>query len=553
MSRTRQGEHLRRFQSEEWGVRKKGQDGERVGGLGRFGSSRPSSTNGSGCAKWSSAYEISQHAIRSWTAPKALAKWLSKSFSKEVKVVTIDIYEAASFATWTLSIASTPGIVMADEIDCRVNVGTEAVVECPCPEVTIFKNNEDQNTAHDALGRPTCIASEVTRYLGSPTQCSGTYLIRWLSSNICDLLDGDQELFDTSSAFIRSPENKHLQITMADLTKPIVPAPDGYIVDLQNPQRRGEAVITWVGIIGMVIATTLLLIRVYTKVVLVKKMTSDDWCLILAWIFAMPVQSLIVYRAPTGLIGIHAWELTGHQLNTIARITLTTTVLYSPALAFAKLSFLCFYLYLNPATGFRTGVYFTMFVVVGSCVGIVVSLLAACNPFSRNIDVTVKDGQCLNKASLYIATGVLNIITDIMVIALPIPMVLGLQMSKSRKVMLVMLFSVGSITCITSAVRVALLPPMLTSKDSSWDTVYPSLWILIEASLIVITGTLPTMRLFLKHIAPSLIGETEATQPSTTRRESGWELQHRGTHDPYDIEDGSSEREIFNTKGETCG
>lgn len=31
-------------------------------------------------------------------------------------------------------------------------------------------------------------------------------------------------------------------------------------------------------------------------------------------------------------------------------------------------------------------------------------------------------------------------------------------------------------TCITSAVRVALLPPMLTSKDSSWDTVYPSLW-----------------------------------------------------------------------------
>jgi hypothetical protein len=31
-------------------------------------------------------------------------------------------------------------------------------------------------------------------------------------------------------------------------------------------------------------------------------------------------------------------------------------------------------------------------------------------------------------------------------------------------------------TCFTSAVRVALLPPMLTSKDSSWDTVYPSLW-----------------------------------------------------------------------------
>ncbi|KAH6614189.1 hypothetical protein C7974DRAFT_444198 [Boeremia exigua] len=337
---------------------------------------------------------------------------------------------------------------------------------------------------------------------------------------------------------------------MIDLSKPIVPAPDGYVVDLQHPQRRGEAIITWVGIVGMVIATILLMIRAYTKIMLVKKLSSDDWCLLLAWIFSIPVQSLIVYRAPAGLIGIHAWELTGNQLNTIARITLTTTVLYSPALAFAKLSFLCFYLNLNPATGFRTAVYITSLVVIGSCVGVVVSLLAACNPFKRNIDVTVKEGQCLNKAALYIATGALNMITDIMVIILPIPMVMGLQTSKSRKVMLVLLFSVGLITCITSAVRVALLPPMLTSKDSSWDTVYPSLWILIEASLIIITSTLPTMRLFLHHVAPTLVGETEATQPSGTRQGAGWELQNRETHDPYEIEDGSSEREIFPKKSD---
>lgn len=85
-----------------------------------------------------------------------------------------------------------------------------------------------------------------------------------------------------------------------------------------------------------------------------------------------------------------------------------------------------------------------MFLVIGSCVGIVVSLLAACTPFARNVDVTVRKGECINKASLYIATGVLNIITDIMVLILPIPMVVGLQMVRSRKIMLILLFSVGS-------------------------------------------------------------------------------------------------------------
>lgn len=108
------------------------------------------------------------------------------------------------------------------------------------------------------------------------------------------------------------------------------------------------------------------------------------------------------------------------------------------------MSFLCFYLNVNPDQSFRTGVFITMFVVIGSCVGVVVSLLAACSPFVKNIDVTVKEGECINKASLYIATGILNIITDIMVLVLPIPMVLGLQMVRSRKIMLIVLFGVGS-------------------------------------------------------------------------------------------------------------
>ncbi|KAI4672759.1 uncharacterized protein J4E78_001261 [Alternaria triticimaculans] len=183
------------------------------------------------------------------------------------------------------------------------------------------------------------------------------------------------------------------------------------------------------------------------------------------------------------------------------------------ALAFAKLSFLCLYLNLSPARGFRAGVHFTIFVVVGSCVGIVISLLAACKPFAKNIDVTITEGQCLNKAALYIATGVLNIITDIMVIILPIPMVLRLQMSRERKIMVIGIFSVGSI--------------------------------LIEASLIIITGSLLTLRLFLRHVAPSLVGSSEATRPSGTQQDFGFELQEHGMLDPYDVEDGASEREIL--------
>lgn len=56
------------------------------------------------------------------------------------------------------------------------------------------------------------------------------------------------------------------------------------------------------------------------------------------------------------------------------------------------------------------------------------------------------------------------------------------------------------------------------------------------------------MRLFLRHVAPSLVGTEQPSRSMTTHREPGWELQHQGTHDPYDMEDGSSERKIFPAK-----
>ena len=68
---------------------------------------------------------------------------------------------------------------------------------------------------------------------------------------------------------------------------------------------------------------------------------------------------------------------------------------------------------------------------------------------------------------------------------------------------------------------------------------------LIEASLIIITGSLLTLRLFLRHVAPSLVGSFEATPPSATRQDFGFELQEHGMLDPYDVEDGASEREIL--------
>ena len=83
--------------------------------------------------------------------------------------------------------------------------------------------------------------------------------------------------------------------------------------------------------------------------------------------------------------------------------------------------------------------------MVGYTISIFFSLIFACNPIAKSWDVTILEGSCVDRPALYIATAVLGVATDVILLALPIPMVLGLQMPKMQKVGLLFMFAIGSL------------------------------------------------------------------------------------------------------------
>lgn len=60
---------------------------------------------------------------------------------------------------------------------------------------------------------------------------------------------------------------------------------------------------------------------------------------------------------------------------------------------------------------------------------------------------------------------------------------------------------------VTSLIRLVLMPPLVKALDLSWALATPAAWICIEGNLVIICGCLPILRLFLRHVAPRLIGE----------------------------------------------
>lgn len=73
----------------------------------------------------------------------------------------------------------------------------------------------------------------------------------------------------------------------------------------------------------------------------------------------------------------------------------------------------------------------------------VLCTLLICQPIQSNWDLTLPGRHCGSQKTMFGVYGVMNLITDVMVLGLPIPSLLGLKLPTLRKVGLVTTFAVG--------------------------------------------------------------------------------------------------------------
>lgn len=116
--------------------------------------------------------------------------------------------------------------------------------------------------------------------------------------------------------------------------------------------------------------------------------------------------------------------------------------LYGMSMSTVKCSILLFYLRIFVNRSFRIAA--RVCIVISVCWGMSVILegFLLCRPLALNWDPTIK-GTCGDRHSAFVAAGALNMITDIMVLLLPIPTVWNLQMPRANKVALCAVFALG--------------------------------------------------------------------------------------------------------------
>lgn len=120
--------------------------------------------------------------------------------------------------------------------------------------------------------------------------------------------------------------------------------------------------------------------------------------------------------------------------------------MYSPAIICVKFAILLLYLRIfshGTSRHFRLYVYGIMaFVFAYSFAGFWIQIFA-CIPQDKIWDVKIQRGHCVNRNGLSIASSVLNIFTDLLMIIIPVPMVWRLQMPVGQKLSVIFMFGVA--------------------------------------------------------------------------------------------------------------
>ncbi|KAI6093055.1 hypothetical protein F4821DRAFT_221985 [Hypoxylon rubiginosum] len=322
-----------------------------------------------------------------------------------------------------------------------------------------------------------------------------------------------------------------MSFPVTDGIETVMPPPPGWVVNFANPTRDENTArqAFWITGFELFIATGFLAQRLYTKLFIVKKIQIDDYLLILAYIGAVGAQAILLQAFRVGLLGTHAWELSVDEYNQSSQMVLATTLTYIPTTILSKLVLCFFYYRLSPVLMYQYAVYFTAFICAGGLGAIWFSVLFACKPIAATWDVRLSaEATCVNTPAIYIIQAALGCITDLMLLLLPIPTVIGLHLSIRHKVGLVGMFAIGSVTLVTSVVRLVLLLPGLGNKDQPWALAEGCLWVNVESNLLIMCGSLPTLKIFLNHVAPRILKDRSKKESSGPGSSSNYNLRTFG-------------------------
>ncbi|KAL4786862.1 hypothetical protein BJX76DRAFT_345898 [Aspergillus varians] len=224
--------------------------------------------------------------------------------------------------------------------------------------------------------------------------------------------------------------------------------------------------------------------------------------------------------------GIDMWALTRAQIIPQVKMFYIAIVFFYFTVAVAKLAILFFYLRIFTTRIFKRVTYGVIGLCSAYAVVVVFQSAFDCTPASYywNRFDGVSQGSCLSYTAFRVMPPI-NIALDVVVMLLPLPLLLRLNLPLAKKVRVISMFSVGILIIIAGILRLTHLYHSITTYNITYNGGEISYFGVIEADVSIMCTCMPAIAALLKRVLPKWFGSS--SEP--TYRTYQTAISHRGT------------------------
>lgn len=226
---------------------------------------------------------------------------------------------------------------------------------------------------------------------------------------------------------------------------PLAPPPSGQTPNFAHPQSNARQAI--IGAIICILITVIFpSLRIYSNLFIRKHRSIDDYTFWLGAIGNLVFVSLSIGLLENGTFGHHNWELHLSDLRNTSFLDVLLLESLGPIVVFIiKLSlilqFLCIF---GRLRWMKLAAYYGITVMGLYYLSIVIARLAMCAPRgSETYVISLSTAHCRRVKVTGAITGGFNIVSDLYLLLLPIPAVLGLNRTLREKLGVLAIFMTG--------------------------------------------------------------------------------------------------------------
>ncbi|KAI1344275.1 hypothetical protein F5Y15DRAFT_107606 [Xylariaceae sp. FL0016] len=272
-------------------------------------------------------------------------------------------------------------------------------------------------------------------------------------------------------------------------------------------------------------------LRAWTRIML-RQLGPDDYLLFLAMLCSMLMCGPFYMYIKLNYFGWHAKDVPEFDPAPGLWWFYLAQLFYNPVLALVKASILFFLLRLG---GHKQNV---RWIIYGlntfnalQAVAIFLVALLQCLPIHANWDLAARASASCVDNSFHITISSITIVTDLLVLAIPFWIFLGLNMPMAARVAVIGAFLTGLTVTIIGVIRLVNIYKLFYVQSDPNADPYYSIGItlnVLEINLAIISAAIPTLRPLFRRWLPSLFGGSSDKYGSTAPK-YGSNVYGRGT------------------------